>query len=316
MRNENVKNTMIDNSILSIIRPGMVFNIMDPSRFETGKNMHMCIILSYPNYYGMMHSVTITSKYGEYRLPIVVNNHVSYVKPNEIFEVSKNQVKLENFKGMLNTDSLMNLDDFINFIYEVNLWEHGKAALLKKGASIEERFNNYIKSFNNLYGNLPIYNSTKLFKDEAPIIVKVNGESRLGYSMSDAINKAMGVEKKPEHEPPKTTFSQVVKKQSGGGKKKYILEKDSSLVENINTKYGGNPRNWEVWEKFARLYKIRVNRVEDKDLTFLLTIMNTVALQTIEQFTGIKYSSLYNKKHTLKRECEKRNEDRRKPVLN
>lgn len=306
-KKERQTNEMINKSILSILRPGMIFNIPDPSDFTTSENsLHMHIILSYPNYFGKVQSVIITSKYGEYRLPIVINNEVSYVNPTQFYELGRNDVYIENFRGVLDTDKIIKSDDFINFIYEVNIWCHGREEILERGSSIEERFDSYIKQFKNLYGHLSIYKTTKVFKDESPVFVKVDGKERLGFTLEDSITKAMENVSSNQN-PSKTT---TVKTQGGG--KKYIKENDKDLHRSLDFKYGVNPRKWEIWEKFERIYQMRIDAMEDEDLSFLLTIMNSVALTTLSEITHISYQTLYGKKTRMLKECRKRNKDRQK----
>ena len=306
-KKERQTNEMINKSILSILRPGMIFNIPDPSDFTTSENsLHMHIILSYPNYFGKVQSVIITSKYDEYRLPIVINNEVSYVNPTQFYELGRNDVYIENFRGVLDTDKIIKSDDFINFIYEVNIWCHGRGEILKRGSSIEERFDSYIKQFKNLYGHLSVYETTKAFKDESPVFVKVNGKERLGFTLEDSITKAMKNVSSNQN-PSKAT---TVKTQGVG--KKYIKENDKDLHRSLDFQYGVNPRKWEIWEKFERIYQMRIDAMEDKDLSFLLTIMNIVGLTTLSEITHISYHTLYGKKRRMLKECRKRNKDRQK----
>lgn len=306
-KKERQTNEMINKSILSILRPGMIFNIPDPSDFSTSKNsLHMHIILSYPNYFGKVQSVIITSKYDEYRLPIVINNEVSYVNPTQFYELGRNDIYIKNFRGVLDTDKIIKSDDFINFIYEVNIWCHGRGEILKRGSSIEERFDSYIKQFKNLYGHLSVYETTKAFKDESPVFVKVNGKERLGFTLEDSITKAMKNVSSNQN-PSKAT---TVKTQ--GGVKKYIKENDKDLHHSLDSKYGVNPKKWEIWEKFERIYQMRIDAMEDKDLSFLLTIMNIVGLTTLSEITHISYHTLYGKKRRMLKECRKRNKDRQK----
>ena len=97
-----------------------------------------------------------------------------------------------------------------------------------------------------------------------------------------------------------------------GGGKKYIKENDKDLHRSLDSKYGVNPRKWEIWEKFERIYQMRIDAMEDKDLSFLLTIMNTVGLTTLSEITHISYHTLYGKKRRMLKECRKRNKDRQK----